>query len=144
MSPLAATLFSHTTLCRAIPDAVMKNLGNSPKAVRIERSRTAHRSCWPDGCLDYARHKREPMIILGLDPSLSCTGWGVIRVEGSRISHIANGPVKTDAKAPLPDRLAHLDTMIAAGTAAHAPNCPAVEEVFVHHNPPTHTKPTPP
>ena len=49
------------------------------------------------------------MIILGLDPSLSCTGWGVIRVEGSRISHVANGQVKTDAKAPLPARLAHLD-----------------------------------
>ena len=46
------------------------------------------------------------MIILGLDPSLSCTGWGIIRVEGSRISHIANGQIKTDAKAPLPDRLA--------------------------------------
>ncbi|MCU0948275.1 MAG: crossover junction endodeoxyribonuclease RuvC, partial [Porphyrobacter sp.] len=34
------------------------------------------------------------MIILGLDPSLSCTGWGVIRSEGARISHIANGEVK--------------------------------------------------
>ena len=54
------------------------------------------------------------MIILGLDPSLSCTGWGVIRVEGSRISHIANGQIKTDAKAPLPDRLAYLDTVLAA------------------------------
>ena len=75
------------------------------------------------------------MIILGLDPSLSCTGWGVIRVEGSRISHIANGQVKTDAKAPLPDRLAHLDTMLAAVIADHAPVCAAVEEVFVNDNP---------
>src|SRR3546814_20230160 len=75
------------------------------------------------------------MIILGLDPSLSCTGWGVIRVEGSRISHIANGQVKTDAKASLPDRLAHLDTMLAAVIADHAPQCAAVEEVFVNDNP---------
>src|SRR3546814_6316512 len=59
------------------------------------------------------------MIILGLDPSLSCTGWGVIRVEGSRIGHIANGQVKTDAKAPLPDRLAHLDTVLAARSEEH-------------------------
>jgi len=81
------------------------------------------------------------MIILGLDPSLSCTGWGVIRVEGSRISHIANGQIKTDAKAPLPDRLAHIDTTLAAVIADHAPQnsdgkmCAAVEEVFVNDNP---------
>ena len=81
------------------------------------------------------------MIILGLDPSLSCTGWGAIRVEGSRISHIANGQIKTDAKAPLPDRLAHLDTVLAAVIADHAPQnstekmCAAVEEVFVNVNP---------
>ena len=75
------------------------------------------------------------MIILGLDPSLSCTGWGIIRVEGSRISHIANGQIKTDAKAPLPDRLAHLDTVLAAVIADHAPTYAAVEEVFVNANP---------
>ena len=81
------------------------------------------------------------MIILGLDPSLSCTGWGAIRVEGSRISHIANGQIKTDAKAPLPDRLAHLDTVLAAVIADHAPQnstekmCAAVEEAFVNDNP---------
>ena len=75
------------------------------------------------------------MIILGIDPSLSCTGWGVIRVEGSRISHIANGQVKTDAKAPLPDRLAHLDTVLTTVIADHRPNTAAVEEVFVNDNP---------
>ena len=75
------------------------------------------------------------LIILGLDPSLSCTGWGVIRAEGSRISHIANGQLKTDAKAALPDRLAHLDTMLAAVIVDHAPMCAAVEEVFVNDNP---------
>ena len=35
------------------------------------------------------------LIILGLDPSLSCTGWGVIRIEGSRLTHIANGQIAT-------------------------------------------------
>ncbi|HBM73749.1 MAG TPA: crossover junction endodeoxyribonuclease RuvC, partial [Erythrobacter sp.] len=45
-------------------------------------------------------------LILGLDPSLSCTGWGVIRTEGSRIVHIANGQVPTDARAPMAARLA--------------------------------------
>lgn len=75
------------------------------------------------------------MLILGLDPSLSCTGWGVVRVEGSRISHVANGQVKTDAKAALPDRLAHLDSVLAAVIVDHAPDCAAVEEVFVNENP---------
>ena len=75
------------------------------------------------------------MIVLGLDPSLSCTGWGVIRAEGSRISHIANGQVRTDARAPLPDRLAHLDTVLAAVIADHAPVTAAVEEIFVNDNP---------
>lgn len=75
------------------------------------------------------------MIILGLDPSLTCTGWGIIRAEGSRISHIANGQIKTDTKAAMPDRLAHLDTVLAAVIADHAPACAAVEEVFVNDNP---------
>ena len=39
------------------------------------------------------------MLILGLDPSLSCTGWGIVRAEGSRLAHVANGQIATDAKA---------------------------------------------
>ena len=74
------------------------------------------------------------MIILGLDPSLTCTGWGVIRAEGNRISHIANGQVKTDAKAPMPARLDHLYAAIAAVIATHAPDRAAAEEVFANKN----------
>ena len=75
------------------------------------------------------------MIVLGLDPSLSCTGWGVIRVEGSRTTHIANGQVPTEAKAPMADRLHHLHDAVAAVIAAHAPDRVAVEEVFANKNP---------
>lgn len=75
------------------------------------------------------------MIILGLDPGLGTTGWGVVRVEGSRLSHIANGQIKTDPKAPLADRLAHLDSALAAVIADHIPEAAAVEEVFVNDNP---------
>ncbi len=75
------------------------------------------------------------MIILGLDPSLSCTGWGVIRSEGSRLAHIANGQIKTDAKAPMVERLALLHAEIARVIAAHAPDRAACEEVFVNENP---------
>ncbi len=75
------------------------------------------------------------MIILGLDPGLGTTGWGVIRAEGNRLSHLANGRLKTDSAAPLARRLAHLDTMLAAILADHAPGAAAVEEVFVNSNP---------
>ena len=75
------------------------------------------------------------MIVLGLDPGLGTTGWGVIRAEGNRLSHLANGRLKTDPAAPLARRLAHLDTMLAALLADHAPNVAAVEEVFVNSNP---------
>ena len=74
-------------------------------------------------------------LILGLDPSLSCTGWGVIRAEGSRLSHVANGEVKTDARAPMAERLDKLHSAIAAVVAAHGPDRAAAEEVFVNKNP---------
>ena len=75
------------------------------------------------------------MIILGLDPSLSCTGWGVIRVEGSRISHVANGQVSSDAKAPMAERLATLQAALAEVIATHRPDRAAAEEVFLNKNP---------
>lgn len=75
------------------------------------------------------------MIILGLDPSLSCTGWGVIRAEGARLSHVANGQIATDAKAPMPERLSALQAGLAAVIVAHRPDRAAAEEVFVNKNP---------
>lgn len=75
------------------------------------------------------------MIILGLDPSLSSTGWGVIAVQGARISHIANGEVKTDPKGAMPARLDHLYAAISAVIAQYAPTRAAAEEVFLNTNP---------
>src|SRR3546814_18288559 len=72
------------------------------------------------------------MIILGLDPGLGTTGWGLIRAEGNRLSHLAHGRLKTDSAAPLPRRLAHLDAMLGALLVDHAPDAAAVEEGFVH------------
>lgn len=75
------------------------------------------------------------MIILGLDPSLSCTGWGIIRSEGARLSHVANGEVPTPSSAPMAERLALLQREIAAVIAEHAPQRAACEEVFLNKNP---------
>ena len=74
------------------------------------------------------------MIIIGLDPGLGTTGWGVIARSGSRLSHIANGQIATDAKAPLAERLVTLDRELANVIAAHQPDASAVEEVFVNTN----------
>ena len=73
--------------------------------------------------------------ILGLDPGLGTTGWGLIEAEGNRLTHIANGQIKTDAPAPLPQRLAHLADQLEALIAEHRPDGAAVEEVFVNKNP---------
>jgi crossover junction endodeoxyribonuclease RuvC len=75
------------------------------------------------------------MIILGLDPSLSCTGWGIIRAEGSRLSHIANGQIATKPKTPMAERLAALHQGIAEVIDQHSPDRAACEEVFVNENP---------
>lgn len=73
--------------------------------------------------------------ILGLDPSLSRTGWGLIGAEGNRLLHIAHGAIPTRAADPLPVRLLALHTAISALIASHAPDEAAVEEVFVNKNP---------
>jgi crossover junction endodeoxyribonuclease RuvC len=75
------------------------------------------------------------LIILGLDPGLGTTGWGIIRAEGNRLSHLANGQLKTNASEPLPKRLSHLASQLESLLADHHPEAAAVEEVFVNKNP---------
>ncbi|HOB14746.1 MAG TPA: crossover junction endodeoxyribonuclease RuvC [Novosphingobium sp.] len=75
------------------------------------------------------------MLILGLDPSLSCTGWGIVAKSGNRLSHVANGQIPTDPKLPLAERLVTLDRELTDVIARHHPDAAAVEEVFVNKNP---------
>src|SRR5690348_2331897 len=75
------------------------------------------------------------MIILGLDPGLGTTGWGVIRAEGNRLAHVANGRIGTAASDDLGARLVALDAALASLIAEHRPEAAAVEEVFVNKNP---------
>ncbi len=74
------------------------------------------------------------MIILGLDPGLGTTGWGVIRKEGNRLSHIDNGEIETDAKMPLANRLVMIDEKLRVVIDHFRPDQAAVEEVFVNKN----------
>ena len=59
----------------------------------------------------------------------------MIRAEGNRLTHIANGQVRTDAATALPVRLVTLDIALAELIAMHQPAAAAVEEVFVNANP---------
>ena len=75
------------------------------------------------------------MKILGLDPGLGTTGWGLIQAEGNRLAHIANGQLTTKTTADLPKRLASLADQLEALIDEHSPDAAAVEEVFVNKNP---------
>ena len=75
------------------------------------------------------------MKILGLDPGLGTTGWGLIEAEGNRLSHVANGQIRTDAAAPLARRLATLADQLEALIGDSVPAAAAVEEVFTNQNP---------
>jgi crossover junction endodeoxyribonuclease RuvC len=75
-----------------------------------------------------------PVRILGLDPGLRRTGWGIVTIEGMRLGHVAHGVIKPDEKAPFAERLLHLFEELTAVIAAHAPDEAAVEETFVNTN----------
>jgi crossover junction endodeoxyribonuclease RuvC len=75
------------------------------------------------------------MIILGLDPGLAKTGWGIIEATGNRLRHVAHGTVKTRAADALADRLVQLYAELESVIAAHACASAAIEEVFVNANP---------
>jgi crossover junction endodeoxyribonuclease RuvC len=75
------------------------------------------------------------MIVIGLDPGLAATGWGIIAAEGNRLRHIAHGTVKTRPSDLLADRLAALYAGLETVLAAHGCTAAAIEEVFVNSNP---------
>lgn len=75
-----------------------------------------------------------PVRILGLDPGLRRTGWGVVSIEGARLTHVAHGVIKPDETADFAIRLLTLFEGICEVIAAHAPDEAAVEETFVNTN----------
>jgi crossover junction endodeoxyribonuclease RuvC len=75
------------------------------------------------------------MRVIGLDPGLRQTGWGVIEVRGSRLGHVANGIVRSDDKLDLARRLVQLKQGIEAVFAEYRPDAAAVEETLANQNP---------
>jgi crossover junction endodeoxyribonuclease RuvC len=75
------------------------------------------------------------MIILGIDPALRTTGFGVIEKQGSRLRYIASGTIKTGSETALPPRLKVILASIGEVIATYRPSCAAIEKVFVNVNP---------
>jgi len=75
------------------------------------------------------------MRIIGLDPGLQHTGWGIIDQDGSRLSFVAAGRISSVASQPLAERLVDIHTGLVAVLDAHQPDTAAVEETFVNKNP---------
>jgi len=75
------------------------------------------------------------MILIGFDPGLGTTGWGVIAADGNRLSHVANGQIRTEAAMELAERLMVLHDSLTDLLLTYKPSGAAVEEVFVNVNP---------
>lgn len=73
--------------------------------------------------------------LIGLDPGLRATGWGVVDAVGNRLLHVAHGTVGSDPKVSLAERLRQLHDALMEVLERHAPVEAAVEETFVNANP---------
>ncbi|MFC3067749.1 crossover junction endodeoxyribonuclease RuvC [Phenylobacterium soli] len=76
----------------------------------------------------------QPLRILGLDPGLRRTGWGVVTIDGMRLGHVAHGVIAPKETLPFAERLLFLFEEISQVIAAHRPDEAAVEETFVNVN----------
>ena len=72
--------------------------------------------------------------LMGIDPGLRFTGWGVIAVDGNRLCHVADGVIATDSEASVPVRLKAIHDGLTALFAEHRPHEAAVEETYVNRN----------
>lgn len=82
----------------------------------------------------------ESIRILGLDPGLRMTGWGVIEALGNKLSYIAHGTVKIPTTQDLDLRLKGLHSELSKVMEAFQPHAAAVEETFLNKNPSTTLK----
>ena len=76
-----------------------------------------------------------PIRILGVDPGLRNTGWGVIEVAGTRLSYVGCGSIHTDAATSLAERLAAIQRALTKLVESESPGEAAVEETFVNRDP---------
>lgn len=72
--------------------------------------------------------------VIGIDPGLAATGWGVVRFDGSRFTHVGHGVVTTNPGTPLSHRLLKIYEEIREVLTAHRPSEAGVEDLFFSQN----------
>jgi crossover junction endodeoxyribonuclease RuvC len=72
--------------------------------------------------------------LLGIDPGLRFTGWGMIEADGNRLRHVADGVIATDSATSVPQRLKALHDALADLLATQRPQEAAIEETYVNRN----------
>ncbi len=75
------------------------------------------------------------MRVIGIDPGLQHTGWGIVDINGNKLSHVAHGVISTKAKADMADRLKIIFDGIIEQVELFKPIEAAIESVFVNSNP---------
>ena len=75
------------------------------------------------------------MIIIGIDPGLIKTGWGVINKIDNQVKYIASGAIKTDTKLSLSERLLNIYSEVDKLIKIYKPDNLSIEETFVNNNP---------
>lgn len=75
------------------------------------------------------------MRIIGIDPGLQRTGWGIVDAEGNRLTHVAHGVIRTDGKETQAERLRDIYDELARMLELWRPEQAAVEETFMNNNP---------
>jgi crossover junction endodeoxyribonuclease RuvC len=76
----------------------------------------------------------EHMFVLGIDPGLTTTGYGVVEVRGRHTHAVTAGVIRTDRRTPVAERLLEIERDLEAVIAEHRPDEAAIEEVFVNRN----------
>ncbi len=73
--------------------------------------------------------------IIGIDPALTKTGWGIVEIHGNSLKYIASGTIKTSAEKDIATRLLQLHTELIEAIKFYKPQEAAMEETFLNMNP---------
>ena len=80
------------------------------------------------------------MFIIGIDPGLGCTGWGIIKYENSDIEYVDSGTIKSSPKESLSTRIRYIFEKIRIIIYKYNPHVAVIEDMFLNTNPKTTIK----
>lgn len=135
-APVSA--ISTASAALAIPITLPVFLTDHPAALNPSRQNIATDFSIPAMPVSNVPQAAKPvraLRILGIDPGLRATGFGVIEKIGSRLSYVASGCIRTDAAVSLPERLGTIHAGVRELVAQYRPDQSVVEIVFVNVNP---------